>query len=972
MNAPETNPELDDCNCCATVADPPRDNRPGLPALAYRAGTWATFLARLKAALPTQAITDGGNAGARPLASLTTRDGDDAANALLDAAAVTCDLLAFYNERILNEGYLRTATERRSVLELARAIGYELSPGVAASTWLAFTLEDPPATPTPIATPTEVALAAGTRAQSVPGQGQLPQIFETVEAITAKQAWNAMKPLGATRQNLQVTTTTQRQLQLLDPPGGAPRLAPSLHLAGTATNLKAGDLLLVRVGSANRLPATLDPTAAAATTGTVVVTVAAVTPDYGAGTTRVDLAVAASGSAPSFTLPEPTTLGVVETAPIEMTLDNVRDLIMGRLWDERDLAALLAVQRWDGAELLKRVTTILATQAPPADVFAFRAKAGLFGHAAPPYKQVKATVLDAGKSPIWTTDWDTPPASAWTGSDKTTYHQSSVGADLLLEQVTTGVARGSFVVLDHPTQGRSHYLVNKTIDTSVADFALSGKSTGLRLYKSTTDPDDLVSDEADDLLTNADKPADYTMRGTTVHLQSQLVGLSTIPIAEPVWDPATHGGATSLLLDRMVLGLAVGQRIAVAGTIADAGGASTGVTASEVATLLQVTHSRGYTTLTFAAPLAHPYVRSTLVLNGNVAAATHGETVSDEILGSGDGAATHQQLPIKKPPLTFVAAPTPSGGQSTLTVRVGGVAWTEVPSLYGLAADDRAYTLRTDDDGKTTVIFGDGRQGARPPTGQNNLVASYRSGLGPDGEVGAGTLTILQSRPLGLKAVTNPVAATGSAAPETLSTARANAPLKVRTLDRVVSLDDYGDFARAFAGIGKVRSALLWHGQRRVVHLTVASSTGGEVAAGSALQQSLQGAIAAAGDGLQPVVVQSFRPTFFKLDATLTVDPAYDLDAVVAAATTAVEEGFAFAARAFAQPVTAAEVIALLHATSGVVAVDLNYLHDATQPATLEGLVPAAPAGPVPGGTVVAAELLLLHPVGLALRGVNS
>ena len=136
MSAPETNPELDDCNCCATVAEPPRDNRPGLPALAYRAGTWATFLARLKAALPTQAIADGGNAGARPLASLTTRDGDDAANALLDAAAVTCDLLAFYNERILNEGYLRTATERRSVLELARAIGYELSPGVAASTWL--------------------------------------------------------------------------------------------------------------------------------------------------------------------------------------------------------------------------------------------------------------------------------------------------------------------------------------------------------------------------------------------------------------------------------------------------------------------------------------------------------------------------------------------------------------------------------------------------------------------------------------------------------------------------------------------------------------------------------------------------------------------------------------------------------------------------------------------------------------------
>ena len=45
------------------------------------------------------------------------------------------DVLTFYQERIANEGYLRTATERRSMLELARAIGYELSPGVAASTY---------------------------------------------------------------------------------------------------------------------------------------------------------------------------------------------------------------------------------------------------------------------------------------------------------------------------------------------------------------------------------------------------------------------------------------------------------------------------------------------------------------------------------------------------------------------------------------------------------------------------------------------------------------------------------------------------------------------------------------------------------------------------------------------------------------------------------------------------------------------
>ena len=66
---------------------------------------------------------------------------DDPAIALLDAWAVAGDVLTFYQERIANEGFLRTATERRSVLELARAIGYELNPGVAASTHLVWEVE---------------------------------------------------------------------------------------------------------------------------------------------------------------------------------------------------------------------------------------------------------------------------------------------------------------------------------------------------------------------------------------------------------------------------------------------------------------------------------------------------------------------------------------------------------------------------------------------------------------------------------------------------------------------------------------------------------------------------------------------------------------------------------------------------------------------------------------------------------------
>ena len=68
-----------------------------------------------------------------PLAGLTTRDPSDPSIALLDAWAVVADVLTFYQERIANEGYLPTALERRSLLELSRLIGYRLRPGVSAS-----------------------------------------------------------------------------------------------------------------------------------------------------------------------------------------------------------------------------------------------------------------------------------------------------------------------------------------------------------------------------------------------------------------------------------------------------------------------------------------------------------------------------------------------------------------------------------------------------------------------------------------------------------------------------------------------------------------------------------------------------------------------------------------------------------------------------------------------------------------------
>src|SRR5207245_8366623 len=92
--------------------------------------------------------------------------------------------------RIANESYCRTATERRSIIDLARLIGYELRSGVAASAYLAFALESAPGSGSPgVAT-----IEEGLRVQSIPGPGEKPQSFETIEEIEARADWNALKP----------------------------------------------------------------------------------------------------------------------------------------------------------------------------------------------------------------------------------------------------------------------------------------------------------------------------------------------------------------------------------------------------------------------------------------------------------------------------------------------------------------------------------------------------------------------------------------------------------------------------------------------------------------------------------------------------------------------------------------------------------------------------------------------------------
>jgi hypothetical protein len=227
----------------------------------------------------------------------------------------------------------------------------------------------------------------------------------------------------------------------------------------------------------------------------------------------------------------------------------------------------------------------------------------------------------------------------------------------------------------------------------------------------------------------------------------------------------------------------------------------------------------------------------------------------------------------------------------------------------------------------------------------------------------------------------------------------------VLTLNRIVSLQDYEDFARAFPGVGKALATWSWSGQTRGVFITIAGADGADVPESGQVYLNLLSAMRKAGDPHVPLRVQSYRQAFFRLAATVIVAPDADQPSVLAAVEGALRGAFSFEARSFGQDVALSEVMATIQAVPGVTALDIgqffrtddpnggglsfsfgrirSVLSDGTvRPVSLNRnfrLAPAlaavlAAAAPLPGeeGAPLAGEVLTLDPRPLDLVGVST
>ncbi|MGN9809524.1 putative baseplate assembly protein [Micromonospora sp. BQ11] len=478
---------------------------------------------------------------------------------------------------------------------------------------------------------------------------------------------------------------------------------------------------------------------------------------------------------------------------------------------------------------------------------------------------------------------------------------------------------GSHVVLTDGAVHR-HFTVASVAELSRAEFAVSGKVTRVELSGSYSHY----------------LPFFHKVRQTTVYAGSEPLILADEPDTSAV-------SGSQVTVSGNAAALEPGRKLLVAGQ------------RTETMTLLSATRSGPDTVLTFTRDLAHAHARETVLIFGNVAAATHGETVH-QLLGDGEATKAFQRFELKHAPLTFVPADNPAGASSTLELRVNDVRWTETPTLYPARPGDRVYATADTPAGTVEAGFGDGVRGARVPTGQHNVRARYRKGTGAAGNLPAGALTQLGSPPLGVTGVTNPAPAFGGADPDAADHARAGIPLSTTTLGRAVSLTDYADFSRAFPGIAKADATVLPVRHVRTIVVTVAGPDG--TAVPPPVRARLVNALHGYGDPLVPVVVVPHRQVPFQLRMKVRRDPGHALNHVLRSVADTLTTSFGFAARDFARPVQQSEVIAAAHRATGVVAVDLDLLYRGTAQSHQHRLLAHGPQATQ--SQVYGAELLLL------------
>ena len=326
-----------------------------------------------------------------------------------------------------------------------------------------------------------------------------------------------------------------------------------------------------------------------------------------------------------------------------------------------------------------------------------------------------------------------------------------------------------------------------------------------------------------------------------------------------------------------------------------------------------------------------------ITVYGNPIKTDQGKTEDQVVLGSGDSRQTFQTLAIPKAPLTYLLDESQTPAQvPELDIYVDDILWNKVDTFFNSVADDQVYVVREDHDGNSLVQFGDGITGARLPSGINNVVAVYRTGIGATGLLEVDKKPSASGKLVQLERVFLPGEVVGGGEAESLENAREVAPAKMQSLGRLVGLADFEAEALALPGVDKVRADWTAPYGTPLIRLVVLTETS-TTAAVEKVQTTLNGYNRCRGPARYPIVVKQGLLQYIYLQLRVGYAASYrqaNIESGVKLALGQIGEEnsgietddglFSLALRYFGQGVHRSQILAAVQQVDGVTWVEID------------------------------------------------
>jgi hypothetical protein len=784
-------------------------NRPGLPHIDYRIGSYRDFREALLRGLDKDPT----------LGQWTHREPDDPGIALLEGASILGDILTFYQQLYANEAFLRTAQWRESIADIVRLTGYRLAPGIGGRTVFAFEVKGEK----PVTIPASLPIRAQVTSLDQDAD------FETTKEITAHPALNRFN-LYRPRSQRNDITAGMNCLEILKVDGNDD------YDSKYSIDIQSGDRIILvpdTTQTEEKAEILIVSEVRKILDRVEIYFEGPLTSDHGQQVTAYRIGRTFShfgyNAAPVFLKFDE---GQSSYSEVPINFDRVIFKTNGSRpsakaqWGSLSSLKNRFQQKYVKGDLLEILPNTTTSKAEASDEDGIQDKEVTFAEFAPEIKKNEIPLshevddLAMGGSLIChgITKEETP-------------FTTIIGIqDLYPASIKFGNVQGPMTVVV--------FEVKESVPEKTVDIR------NMRFHEMTS--------PAIELRAPTEWVKDAFPNGTLNYF-------------------GTHEQATLLKGRQVLMERNDGQTFWATVTETSANSSQVAGEESKLRMWTVVLDKKPDVFKAEDFDEEHP----TITVYGNLAEADQGKTEKEAVLGNGDNREKFQTFKLPKAPLTYHLHSDQNPPQvPELELYVNDRLWRQVPVFLGHGPKEEIYIVREDDDNISWVQFGDGKTGARLPSGKGNVKAVYRTGTGAYGPLKEETNPQTTGKVDRLDKIVMPGSAAGGDEPETGEKTREVAPGKTLSLGRLVSLKDYESEALAIPGVSKV--SVVWEvtTERSLISLTILMETG-RAAEYSEVENMLNNYNTHRGPQRFPVEIFPGQRSYIYLHAEVSIDATH-------------------------------------------------------------------------------------------------